>query len=337
MLDLAYLKTPPKQTALLKAECEDFIVWEHLGYDFTGDGEFVLVQVRNRNCNSLFVGEKLAQFVGISAKQMSYAGLKDRHAITEQWFCLHMPGQDTPDFSQFRLEGVEIIAVTRHQRKLRIGSLAGNYFELLLRNVVENAEIKVRLETAKIFGVPNYFMEQRFGRNGDNLTQAIRWAKGEIKVKDRHKRSFYLSAARSAIFNYFVSTRLQQATCQQVQQGDILQLVGSNSWFVVTANEDLAELQQRLLQADVVLTAPLIGEDVQNLTEFEQQNLLAEHQALLHLMQQQRVKTARRAMLVVPQDFTWQFEPQGLRLKFYLPAGSYATAVVRELVNIEED
>lgn len=147
MMDLAYLqKTPPKQTALLKAECADFVVKEQLGYDMSGDGEFVAVKVRKTDCNTLFVGEQLAKFAGIFARNMSYAGLKDRKAVTEQWFSLQMPGQPTPDFSQFSLEGVEILDVTRHQRKIRIGSLQGNHFEILLRNVEETDELKVRLD-----------------------------------------------------------------------------------------------------------------------------------------------------------------------------------------------
>lgn len=185
--------------------------------------------------------------------------------------------------------------------------------------------------------MPNYFTEQRFGRDGENLNQALRWAKGEIKVKDRHKRSFYLSAARSALFNHLLSARLQQGSSQQVQRGDIVQLAGSNSWFAVTADEDLEQLQVRLERQDLVLTAPLIGEDSQQLTPWERQNLLPEHQLLFNLMHQQRVNGARRAMWVVPAEFAWQFEAQGLRLSFYLPAGSYATAVVRELVKVEEN
>ena len=102
------LKTPPKTTALLKAECADFIVKEHLGYDMSGEGEFVALYVRKTDCNTLFVGEKLAKFAGVSERNMGYAGLKDRRAVTEQWFCLQMPGMETPDFSQFELDGVEI-------------------------------------------------------------------------------------------------------------------------------------------------------------------------------------------------------------------------------------
>ena len=335
MMDLAYLqKTPPKQTALLKAECADFVVKEQLGYDMSGDGEFVAVKVRKTDCNTLFVGEQLAKFAGISARNMSYAGLKDRKAVTEQWFSLQMPGQPTPDFSQFSLEGVEILDVTRHQRKIRIGSLQGNHFEILLRNVEETDELKVRLDFLAKNGFPNYFTEQRFGRDGNNLTQALRWANGEIKVKDRNKRSFYLSAARSEMFNLIVSKRMELNLAQQILVGDVLQLNGSHSWFVVDESEDLAQLQQRLTQQDVLLTAPLIGEEEKSAVDFEHE-IFAQHQALFALMRQERMKAARRPILMHPQYSQWQFEPNGLRLQFALPAGSYATALIRELVNIE--
>ena len=335
MMDLAYLqKTPPKQTALLKAECADFVVKEQLGYDMSGDGEFVAVKVRKTDCNTLFVGEQLAKFAGISARNMSYAGLKDRKAVTEQWFSLQMPGQPTPDFSQFSLEGVEILDVTRHQRKIRIGSLQGNHFEILLRNAEETDELKVRLDFLAKNGFPNYFTEQRFGRDGNNLTQALRWANGEIKVKDRNKRSFYLSAARSEIFNLILSKRVELDLAQQILVGDVLQLNGSHSWFVVDESEDLAQLQQRLAQQDVLLTAPLIGEEEKSAVDFEHE-IFAQHQALFDLMRQERMKAARRPILIQPQHFQWQFKPNGLRLQFALPAGSYATALIRELVNIE--
>ena len=335
MLELAYLKTAPKQTALLKAECADFMVKENLGYSMAGEGEFVAVRVRKTDANTLFVGEKLAQFAGISARNMSYAGLKDRRAVTEQWFSLQMPGKTTPDFGDFQQEGIEILEVTRHNRKIRTGSLDGNYFEILLRDAMETDDLKVRLENLSKFGFPNYFTEQRFGRDGHNLTQALRWAKGEIQVKDRKKRSFYLSAARSEVFNLVVSERLKQGVANRVLPNDIVQLSGSHSWFVADEKEDLNVLQLRLEQGDLQLTAPLIGETAQPACSLEN-DIVQQHQDIVNLMKQERLKPARRPLLMKPKDFNWQFEETGLRLKFYLPAGSYATALVRELVNIEE-
>ncbi|VTU08944.1 tRNA pseudouridine synthase D [Actinobacillus indolicus] len=335
-MQLAYLFGKPTQAGRLKAEFADFIVKEELGYDLSGDGEFVAVKIRKTDANTLFVGEKLAEFAGISAKNMSYAGLKDRHAVTEQWFCLHLAGKETPDFAQFQLDGVEIIEVTRHNRKIRVGSLAGNHFELLLREVKESNDLTARLQQIQAVGFPNYFTEQRFGRDGHNLTQAQRWAKGEISVKDRKKRSFYLSAARSEIFNLVVSNRIELGLTQQVLENDLMQLAGSNSWFVAKA-EELAELNKRLELQDILLTAPLVGENsaTQTVSEYEQK-IVVEHQDLLALMAKERMNAARRAMFCKPQHFEWVFEEEGLRLKFFLDAGCYATALVRELIQIED-
>ncbi|MCQ9120157.1 tRNA pseudouridine(13) synthase TruD [Rodentibacter pneumotropicus] len=329
------LKTPPKSTALLKQQCSDFVVKEDLGYEMSGEGEFVALKVRKTDCNTLFVGEKLAKFAGVSERNMGYAGLKDRQAITEQWFCLQMPGQETPDFSQLVLEGVEILEVTRHHRKIRTGSLQGNYFEILLRDTQETDELKARLNFVANFGFPNYFMEQRFGRDGHNLTQALRWAQGEIRVKDRKKRSFYLSAARSEIFNLVAAARIEQNLAQQVLLNDIVQLKGSHSWFKADESEDLNALQVRLNQQDILLTAPLIGEE--NLVASAIENdIVEQHNAFSPLMKQEKMKAARRPLLMQAQGFQWQFVEEGLKLSFYLPAGSYATALIRELVNYKE-
>lgn len=335
-MNLNFLNGSPTQTGKLKAEFQDFIVREELGYGFTGEGEFVVVKIRKTNANTLFVGEKLAKFAGIAERNMSYAGLKDRHAVTEQWFCLHLAGKVTPDFSQFKCEGVEILAVTRHNRKIRTGALAGNHFELLLRGVQETGEIKTRLSHLQAVGFPNYFTEQRFGRDGHNLTQAMRWANGEISVKDRKKRSFYLSAARSEVFNLVVSKRIEEGLISKVQVGDYLQLAGTNSFFEVKA-EELAESQARLELGDVLLTAPLIGENSLNLTACMAEKVIIEqHANLVELMKKERVNHARRAMLRKPQNLEWAFEPEGLRLKFFLDSGSYATGVVRELIKLSE-
>ena len=336
-MKLNYLLGKPQQAGRLKAEFADFIVREELGYPLAGEGEFVAVKVRKTNANTLFVGEQLAKFVGISVKNMSYAGLKDRHAVTEQWFCLHLAGKETPDFSAFECEGVEILEVTRHNRKIRTGALEGNYFELLLRDVEKTDELKQRLNQLQAVGFPNYFTEQRFGRDGHNLTQAQRWASGEISVKDRKKRSFYLSAARSEVFNLVVSQRIADQQMQTVLLGDYLQLAGSNSFFEVKV-EDLVQSQQRLDENDVLLTAPLIGENsLEQKGNEREKAIVSQHENLISLMKKERMNAARRAILCKPQDLHWQFEPEGLRLIFFLNSGSYATGLVRELIILNEE
>lgn len=336
-MQLNYLYSAPTATGRLKAEFEDFIVHEELGYNLAGEGEFVAVKIRKTNANTLFVGEKLAKFAGISERNMSYAGLKDRHAVTEQWFCLHLAGKETPDFSNFECEGVEILEVTRHNRKIRVGSLAGNHFELLLRDVKESDDLNSRLTQLQAVGFPNYFTEQRFGRDGHNLTQALRWASGEIQVKDRKKRSFYLSAARSEVFNLVVSQRIADGTIQQIIENDYVQLAGTNSFFCVNANE-INETQSCLVSGDVLLTAPLIGEkSLEVESNSAEKAIIEQHTTLVELMKKERMNNARRAMLCKPQHLKWQFEEKGLRLTFFLDSGSYATGLVRELIQVAEN
>ncbi|MWN04758.1 tRNA pseudouridine(13) synthase TruD [Gilliamella sp. Pas-s95] len=335
LAQLNYLYGKPTTTGQYKQQYEDFVVTEELGFELTGDGEHVLVFLQKLDCNTVFVAEQLAKYVGIPAKLVSYAGLKDRQAVTEQWFSLHMPGQQTPDFSAFDLAGCKILTVTRHNKKLKIGALKGNYFKIRLRNLSDQSEIESKLALIKQHGVPNYFGEQRFGRDENNITQAIKWASGEISVKDRKKRSFYLSAARSAIFNDIVSQRITQNLHQTVLDGDILQLAQRGSWFVAQPDE-LTVLQQRLENAELNITAPLLGDSplgtLYKALEFEQK-CLKNWSEFNDLFKKERVETARRSLLLRAEQLNWQWlDSCTLELDFYLSSGCYATSVIRELI-----
>lgn len=256
--------------------------------------------------------------------------------MTEQWFCLQMPGKETPDFSLWQLDGCRVIATTRQKRKLRIGTLKGNQFELTIRDISVPEDVEARLQKVAEQGIPNYFGEQRFGRDGQNLTQALRWANQEITVRERNKRSFYLSAARSAMFNHVASERIENQTINQVLLGDALQLTGRGSWFVATA-EELPTLQARVASGELSITAPLPGDGELGTQEdalvFETNSLESYH-SLMTLMKNERVSSTRRAMIVKPQNFQWQWIDQTtLKLNFFLNSGSFATSVVREIIN----
>lgn len=326
----------PTAEGVLKATADDFVVVEDLGYAPDGEGEQLLVRIRKTGCNTRFVAEALAKYVGIHPRDASFAGMKDRHAVTEQWFCLRLPGKETPDMRAFKLEGVEVLESARHRRKLRTGALQGNAFTLVLRHITDRDAVEQRIKQIVVGGVPNYFGSQRFGHNGNNLIMAQRWAADEIRVRERNKRSFLLSAARSAMFNQVVSDRLaQQGTLTRVLNGDALQLTGRGSWFVASS-EELPELQQRVDDNALRITAPLPGNGEWGTREsalaLEQASLSADT-ALINLMVREKVDTARRAMLVVPRDFRWNWQDDTtLELHFWLPAGSFATSVVRELL-----
>ncbi|MEI9699297.1 tRNA pseudouridine(13) synthase TruD [Moellerella wisconsensis] len=326
----------PLSSGTLRSTAEDFIVREDLGFELDGEGEHLMVRVRKTGCNTQFVAEQLAKFARISARSVSYAGLKDRHAVTEQWFCLHLPGKDDPDFSQWTVDGCEVLATTRQKRKLRIGTLKGNDFVLTLRNIDNQADVESRLQLIAAQGFPNYFGEQRFGREGNNLTQALRWANNEINVRERNKRSFYLSAARSAMFNTVASARLMQNTANQVLLGDALQLTGRGSWFVAKQDEFTA-LQPRVDSHELSITAPLPGDGelgTEDDAKAFEQHCLADYAPFMALMQRQKVSNTRRAIRVIPQNMAWQWQDQQtLIIEFTLPAGSFATSLVRELIN----
>ncbi|MBJ3813782.1 tRNA pseudouridine(13) synthase TruD [Shimwellia pseudoproteus] len=335
-----WLHGKPQATGLIKSSPEDFVVIEDLGFGPDGEGEHLLVRIRKEGCNTRFVADALAKFLKVHAREVSFAGQKDKHAVTEQWLCVRLPGKENPDLSGFTLEGCEVLEYARHRRKLRTGALRGNDFTLVLREVSDRDAVTQRLNAILRDGVPNYFGLQRFGLGGSNLSAARRWAADNRPLRDRNKRSFALSAARSALFNHIVSARLKKADFNQVLDGDALQLAGRGSWFVATADERPI-LQGRVDSRELLITAALAGSGEpgvqRDALQFEQQ-IMGEEPALLDLLVRERVEAARRAMLLFPRDLTWEWwDDVTVQLRFWLPAGSFATSVVRELITIQGD
>lgn len=338
--DLTYLHGKPQGHGLLKANPEDFLVVEDLGFAPDGEGEHLLVRILKNGCNTRFVADALAKFLKVHAREVSFAGQKDKHAVTEQWICVRLPGKEMPDLSQFELEGCKVLEYARHKRKLRLGALKGNAFTLVLREISNREDVEARLQAINGKGVPNYFGAQRFGIGGSNLQGALRWAESGAPVRDRNKRSFWLSAARSALFNQLVSERLKKPDFNQVVDGDALQLAGRGSWFVAT-EEERPELQSRVDGRDLMITASLPGSGEwgtqRAALEFEQQTL-ADETLLQTLLLREKVEAARRAMLLNPQQLSWNWwDDVTVEVRFWLPAGSFATSVVRELINTTGD
>lgn len=338
--NITWLHGKPQATGLIKSSPEDFVVVEDLGFGPDGDGEHLLIRIRKEGCNTRFVADALAKFLKVHAREVSFAGQKDKHAVTEQWFCVRLPGKETPDLRGFTLEGCDVLEYARHRRKLRTGTLRGNAFTLVLREVSSREEVTRRLNAIARDGVPNYFGLQRFGLGGSNLSMARRWAVDNRPIRDRNKRSFALSAARSALFNQIASERLKKADFNQVLDGDALQLAGRGSWFVATAQEQPA-LQARVDNRELLITAAMAGSGEpgtqRDALAFEQQ-CMGEEPALLDLLVRERVEAARRAILLFPRELSWEWwDDVTVQLHFWLPAGSFATSVVRELITIQGD
>tara|TARA_Y100001960_G_C14709895_1_gene846411 strand:+ start:315 stop:1370 length:1056 start_codon:yes stop_codon:yes gene_type:complete len=332
---LAYLNGKPTATAKIKAQPEHFQVNEVLGYGFSGSGEHLMVRIRKTGENTSFVANELAKACGVKSKDVSWAGLKDRHAVTEQWLSIHLPKGDTPDFSDFLAQypSIEILETTRHNKKLRPGELAGNQFVVTLSEVSNVEDVLKRLESIAMTGVPNYFGSQRFGNQGNNLEEARRWGKDNVRTRNQNKRSLLLSAARSWIFNNILSERIEQGLFNDVVEGD---LVLTQSSLVQAEAANLAELNEELAKGLLDITAAMAGDNElptqARALELEQPHLDAEPD-LMSLIRGNRMRHDRRAISLKAQDLTWQAEGDNVTLRFSLDAGCFATSIVRELVN----
>jgi tRNA pseudouridine13 synthase len=331
-----YLYGKPTAKAKLKAKAEHFKVSEDLGYEFTGYGEHLLIRIRKTGENTSFVANELAKACQVKPKDVSWAGLKDRHAVTEQWLSVHLPKGETPDFGPFLTQypSIEILDITRHNKKLRPGDLAGNDFEITLTDVSDVEDVVTRIEKVAKQGVPNYFGSQRFGNQGNNLDEARRWGRDNVRTRNQNKRSLYLSSARSWIFNRIVSARLEQGVFDSLLIGDIVE--GKETIIVDDAN--LTSLEEALANKDIRVTAAMAGDNalptLADALALEQPHLEQEPD-LMALIRGNRMRHDRRAILLQPNNLSWSQSGDQVTLAFSLDAGSFATSIVREL--IEED
>lgn len=323
----------PPLTAELRRTPEDFRVDEILGYDADGEGEHALLWVEKSGANTDWVARELARFAGVPPLNVGYAGLKDRHAVTRQAFTVQLAGKPDPDWSAFPHAEVKVLASTRHKRKLKRGALRGNRFVLVLRDVRgDRARAETVLQAIAARGVPNYFGEQRFGREGGNVAQARAMFSG--RRVDRDKRSILLSAARSHIFNSVLAARVERDVWDKPLDGEIWSLAGSRSWFGPEAFDD--KLAARLAQGDIHPSGPLWGQGEPPTTavagELERQVATA-FSDLVDGLAAARMEQERRPLRLLPKELRWRwFDSDALELSFELVVGAYATVVVRELL-----
>ena len=336
--DWAYARGPVTAAARIREAPEDFRVEEVLGFIADGDGPHRLLTVEKRNANTRWVAGQLARLAGVPARDVGFAGLKDRKAVAVQHFTVPLPRGPEPDWMSMAGEGFCVVAALPHRRKLHPGALKGNRFRLMLRQMSEAPQSLVpRLETIRDHGVPNYFGEQRFGRGGGNMARAERMFAGE-RIHDRKLRGLLLSTARSVIFNQLLSLRIQAGSWDRLLPGEVLMLDGSHSVFCADAAD--SDLQARIASGDVHPTGPLWGSgELRSRDEsrqLDEQSAAAYPQLAAGLVATQ-VEMARRALRLPVREFGWVASDTTLELRFFLPAGAFATAVLRELVRTDVD
>jgi tRNA pseudouridine13 synthase len=329
---------PALVAATLRSAPEDFVVEEQMPFALSGAGEHLWLKLRKRGFNSEQVAKQLARTAGVTRREVGYAGMKDRHAITVQWFSLHLAGRPDPDWESLP-DGMAVVESARHSRKLKTGALSGNRFVIVLRDCQgDHAGVLRRGEEIRTRGMPNYFGEQRFGYGGGNVAAARAMFAGSGAVRDRKQAGIYLSAARSLIFNEVLARRVTAGTWDQVLDGDALILNGSRSFFVPEAVD--ATIRRRLAEGDVHPSAPLWGRGelpTHSCVRELEQAVASEHADLARGLEAAGLEQERRALRVIPQEFNaaWQ-DTTTLRLTFALPPGSYATVVLRELADYRD-
>jgi len=334
----------PVLRARMRATPEDFRVDELDAFEASGQGEHLLLTIEKRGMNTAFAAKRLAQWAGIPEMGVSYAGLKDRHAVTTQRFTVHLPKKIAPDLAALESDDMRVLASTWHARKLPRGALAGNRFVLVLRDVEgERAAIEERLRGIQARSVPNFFGEQRFGRHGDNVAQAIAMFRGR-RVK-REERTLLLSAARSVLFNHVLARRVADDTWDRALDGEVWMLDGSRSVFGPEPFDDA--LAARLAAFDIHPTGPLWGEGELRTTGAVRELELAavmpaeagaqadDAAALRKGLEDARMMQERRALRLRPMQMAWEWPAHDvLRLTFELPPGSYATTVLAQIGDV---
>jgi tRNA pseudouridine13 synthase len=317
----------------LRCEPEDFRVDEIPLYAPSGEGGHTFVRIQKRLRTTEELARDLARAAGARPADVGYAGRKDRVAVTTQWFSV--PGLAPEAALALALPGASVIEAKRHPHKLRTGQLAGNRFEIVARDVDAESvrDAPARCERWLREGLPNRFGAQRFGWGGGNLEAAQRLLRGERIGGDRRHARFLLSALQAAVFNAVLSQR--PLPLAELELGDVAMLHASGGQFVV---EDLAREAPRAAAFEISATGPIFGTRVIEPTgaaaERERAALaaLGVDPAALKPPPGIRLRGARRALRVRPEELDVAAVGDTLRLRFTLPAGSYATVALEELL-----
>lgn len=325
----------PSGQALLKSQPEDFIVHEELGFPLTGSGAFIWLHLEKRGENTHWVAGKIAEIAGVRPAEIGLAGLKDRHAVARQWFSVPLSERREPDWSALESNSIRLLAVTRHQTKLDRGDHWGNRFQIRLRQFTGDTLLcEERLERIASLGFPNYFGMQRFGRQNGNLQQAYSWFSADARPR-RSEQGFLLSAVRGLLFNHVLAKRVEAGSWNQVVAGDLMEAADSGQAFAALFPSD--QVKRRCETLEITPTGPLYGagqpKPSRKAGEIEQA-VLAEHSFWCKGLERQKMRADRRPLRALASGLQWAWEGPDLNLSFGLGAGSYATVMVQELIEV---
>lgn len=340
-------------SATLKRQPADFHVEEVLNLELQGSGEHLYVHLQKIGLNTDELVALLQKTYAVAEKDIGFSGMKDRHAVTSQWFSIVTPDNADkllPVLESFNTSEkmASLLASSRHSRKLRRGTHQGNDFVITLRDVkvLDSSDqhsldqrIAHRVDQIRRHGFPNYIGPQRFGFGAQNLTRARQWFRQPKKRTSRQQRSLWLSAARSAIFNAVCAQRVRDACWQTLLPGEPAMLEGSRSFFD-SSDSTSTELDERLASFDIHPSAPWWGRGVSpaksQCAEYEQAVLEPLNDLCVGL-EKAGLDQERRAIRALAVDLSYRWlDVNSLELSFHLPPGVFATTLLRELGECHE-
>ena len=330
----------------------DFVVEEIPLYEFSGEGEHLVLFVRKKNLSTLELVSAIAKYLGIKNKEIGYAGLKDKHAMTKQYISVHKKHEEAME--SFSHENVKILSKTYHNNKVRIGHLKGNRFFIKLKKVNPTSAQKIEeaLKNIANFGMPNFYGYQRFGNDGDNHVLGEKIAKGEKKERNPKIKKFLISAYQSHLFNLWLSRRLEintliesfktteletllnissleidklkkQSHPFKLISGDIMQHYPHGRLFDFDGSEDDIK---RFETRDISPTGLLCGKKTKIASDTAR-TIEKEFDDMIN------ADGARRYAWVFPSEIEGRFKEVEAQyeMNFTLPKGSYATVLIEEI------
>lgn len=334
----AYVDETPGSSATIKRYPDDFQVNERLGFELSGEGEHLYLYIEKQGLTTEDLVKSLAACLQKPTQAISYAGLKDKYAVTRQWVCVHSLNNDVAEPDRLAGDNWRVLASRRHLKKLKTGTLAANGFKLTLRDIDNPDDVEARLQRIQQQGVPNYFGEQRFGKQSLNLEKAWQLLTTNYRVKNAFLRGMYYSAARAFLFNHLLSARVAQKNWNKALAGDVMQLAGTHSIFTVCELDDV--IQQRIDECDISPAAPLwgVGTERASLAALASQSeALRPWMDWCQGLEAHDLKRAYRPLVLAVTELSWAWHDKTTAiLEFELPPGSYATSVVRELARVNQ-
>ncbi|MFO8234780.1 MAG: tRNA pseudouridine(13) synthase TruD [Bacteroidales bacterium] len=325
----------------IKTSYENFIVNEIPAYQPSCEGEHLFIHITKKGITTKEVQKALAKIYNANSQDVEFAGIKDKYAVTSQFFSvwLHKGQEKDLVYQLEKVMPVTINSIAFHNRKLKMGHLKGNAFKIKITDIkISLYEAYQRASRiANIIhenGLPNFYGQQRFGIDGDNAERGFNILKGKEKNHNKWLKRFLLSSLQSHLFNYYLTRRIEHNLFNRILKGDIAKKQDTGGLFVV---EEMEQEQKRLQNKEICFTGPMYGKKMKQAGdeagEFEK-TILDENDITPEELKEAKITGTRRAGIILP-EITMNQEEDGLILKFTLPKGAFATIVLREIMKNE--